>query len=240
MSGIIREAKEIYKRMEKRKAEFRKQLQLAQDNGLDPGFTLENCTSKDLEREITRFKEECKIALQLKQAAMEVGLIRAPPTPQIEGGLVGKYCLITIRPPDGTCFFNFKTEVERYIKRPYFISGEYAFEQCGENAEDVGNGFHVHILACVKDYVQFKELNRDVHKDVSGDFMFQVGNEKKKFLRTQTDLEFCQHYIRGDKHNDAKRAAISWNAEWRAMNALDDLYVFNNESSTMVVVEEAD
>lgn len=242
MAGIIREAKEIRRFLEKRKKEIRKMIQASEDQGIPCDISIEDYTSQDLENEIKRFKEECLIALKLREAAISVGLIQPKSTRplQIEGGLVGKYCLITIRPPDSTCFIPFKDEVEQYIKRPYFLHGEYAFEQCGESEEDLGNGFHVHILACVKDYVQFKELNRDVHKDISGDFMFQVGNEKRKFLRTQTDLEFCRNYIRGDKHSDAKRAAISLNATWRAMNALDDLYIFNNESSTMVVVEEAD
>lgn len=228
--------------MEKRKKDFHKQLQACIDQGIEPGYTLEECIGNDLEREINRFKEECKIALRLRDVAMEVGLIKStsPQPLKLEGGWVGKYCLITIRPPHGSCFTTFRLGVERYVKRPYFLNGEYAFEQCGENEDEIGNGFHVHILARVKEYCQFKELNRDVHKDIQGDFMFQVGSDKKKFLRTQTDLEFCQNYIRGDKHDDAKRAAVSWNAEWRAMNALEDIYIFNNESSTMVVVEEVD
>lgn len=238
MSGIIREAKEIYRRIEKRKRELAKQYQAAIDQGIDPGYNIDSFIANDMKNEVERFRAECAIALQLRQVAIEEGLIRNPDPPQIEDGLVGKHCLITIRPPTGTCFTTFRMGVERYVKRGLFIKGEYAFEQCGESEDTLGNGFHVHILANVKDYVQFKELNRDVHKDIQGDFMFQVGNDKKKFLRTPTDLEFCRNYIRGDKHNDDKRAAVSLNATWRAMNALDDLYIFNNESSTLVVVEE--
>jgi len=234
MAGIIREAKEIRRFLEKRKKEYEKNIML----GLDYGCTLDERLEVDMEDAIQKFKKDCQIAMRLRDVAIEVGLMKKPALPTIENNrLVGKHCLMTIRPDNGTDFATFKHDVETFTKRCYLLNGEYAFEQCGECEEELGNGFHVHILAQVKNYVQFQELKRDVHKDVRGQFMFQVGNDRHKFLKTETDLEYCRNYIRGDKHNEDKVAACLLNDTWRAMNNLNEIYYFNNESSTAVVVE---
>lgn len=238
MAGIIREAKEINRYLEKRKKEAMKGWQLAVDQGIEPGYTVEELLARDMDIAIERFKRECTLAVKLRDVAIEVGMIRSStPTIGHSAKLVGRYCFISLRPAPGACFATFRYDVERFTRRGLFISGEYAFEQIGTSEDELGNGFHAHILAKVKDYVQFKEINRDAHADIRGEFTIQVGDDKYKFLRTERDLEYCQNYIRGDKHDDSKVAACLLNDTWRAMNNLERVYCFNNESSTVVVVE---
>lgn len=238
MSGIIREAKEILRAMDRKKKDVRKQLQATLDMGINPGYTLDEMMQGEIDRAVAQFRAECELAVKLRDVAMETGLLRSNSTPTITNDrLVGKYCLISLRPAPGACFATFRNDVEKFTRRGLFVSGEYAFEQIGTSEDELGNGFHCHILAKVKDYVQFKEINRDAHHDIQGVFTIQVGDDKYKFLRTKRDLEFCQNYIRGDKHDDSKVAACLLNDMWRAMWNLEPVYSFNNESSTVVVVE---
>lgn len=250
MAGIIREAKDILGRLKKTEKEIEKSIQATLDqmgqnpSGFSKGFqppTVEEMMASHIDRAVEQFRRECILAMRLRDVAMEVGLIQPKQTthPQIEASpsLVGRYCMITIRPAPRTCFATFREGVFKFVERGLFVGGEYAFEQLGENDDELGEGFHCHIVAEVKGYVQVKEIVRDAKTDIKVPHICQVGEDEekkknaRKFFKTERDLEYSRNYIRGRKHNDEKEAAISWNPKWRMRECLNDLYVFGEWSA---------
>jgi hypothetical protein len=126
-----------------------------------------------------------------------------------------KWWMVTIRPKyEDTSFEVFKEHVEFYVSELPYINLEYAFEQKGESLEDLGKGFHVHIIFSTEkvNYWQ-SHILRDIKR------------KKYKFLEytkancIQVDSIVClqraQEYIRGIKNDDAKELSCSFDEEWR-------------------------
>lgn len=268
MAGIIREARSIYKALEKVKKDQEKLINVQRDCGRDvskmpsPDEVLNGRLGEQLEE----FRKICEIAVQLRDIAEETGLIRtghvvSDDNPKLDG----KYAMITIRPKDGAYTLEeFHLYLLTYLKKPYFLGGVYAFEQLGTDILTIGKGWHVHIVCKLKPYVQFQELKRDLEKCMPGKlgetYTLQVGESDdggkkkrvRKFLERRSDLEYALNYLDGDKHDDSKDAAVSLNTQWRLAMDLEDRFTWGEkvdfrmaitESSTGVgdcIVEEAD
>lgn len=58
--------------------------------------------------------------------------------------------MITVRPDENKIQFRvFKTLVEKYVRKK-MINYSYSFEQKGTTEEDIGKGFHVHIIGTIR------------------------------------------------------------------------------------------
>ena len=126
-----------------------------------------------------------------------------------------RWWMVTIRPKyEDTSFDVFKEHVEFYVSELPYINLEYVFEQKGESLEDLGKGFHTHIIFSTEkvNYWQ-SHILRDIKR------------KKYKFLEytkancIQVDSVVClqraQEYIRGIKNDDNKELSCSMDAEWR-------------------------
>lgn len=70
--------------------------------------------------------------------------------------------MITVRPNDKQCTFKeFYDKVMSFVSRKCFIEYTLSFEQKGENLHELGHGFHVHIIATMRQR-SFGEVLRDV------------------------------------------------------------------------------
>lgn len=234
MSGIVREAKEIRKAIAKRKKAVEKQIQMSMDQGIDPGYTIDEALKTVEQQHLEEFAAVCELAVKLRDIAVSTGFVQSRETIEGPERLDGKYAMITIRPKEGEYDLeHFHIYLLAWLKKKYFLGGVYTFEQCGEDTLTMGKGWHVHIICKLKPYVQFQELKRDVERCIPGvineSYTFEVGNEKRKFLSTKRDLEYCLNYIEGDKHNDDKVAAVNINNEWRRAMNLQRIYTWGDK-----------
>lgn len=263
MAGIIREARDIYKSLKKAKAKYENDQAFAKDMGLNTSGnpTVDEWYNLRLTDKMNEFRQICEIAVQLRDVAIETGLVHNADNDDDDDNprLQGKYAMITIRPAEGIYGLkDFHIYLLCLLKKAYFLGGVYAFEQTGEDIASLGKGWHVHVVCKLKKYVQFQELKRDVEKCIPGtlgeSYTLQVGDKRRKFLSKQRDLEYCLNYVTGHKYDSSKEPAVSLNTQWRLAMDLQDLYSWGEaimapqisafpESSTMVgecIVEEAD
>lgn len=250
MSGLIVTAKAFQKILKKREKELAQDISFNTDMGVDPGYTLREAMENELNRIAEDFRLQCRLAVKLRDIAIEEGLLKSSTPPSLEESpkLADRYALITIRPIEGTCLVYFEKAIATYMERPWVHGAEYHFEQTGENHESLGNGFHVHIVAKCKKSIRVPEIEMDARKDLEPiTFSIQIGENKspscpkpRKFLQTERDLQYALNYIRGDKHNEDKDDAVYMNEEWRKLNGLQDVYYVghwdNRESSPDAVI----
>lgn len=141
--------------------------------------------------------------------------------------LNGKHCFITLRPEPGAInLHRFIFDVKKFADKDLFLSGEYVFEQKGYTEEEMGIGFHAHLLMSCKDYVQVKDII-NAYKFIKYNCVIQIGDKKdkkKKFLRTEKDLEFVKNYIRGFKHNEEKEKCVIIDKIWRKKIEIEEIY----------------
>lgn len=108
------------------------------------------CNTIDKNREDYRdciLKDECKKAEETMDLALKMLAVFKDKANSIKGG--GDRCyMITIRPNENTLWETFYNDTESYISanlhRWKWVS--YAYEQKGTNDDELGKGFHVHII----------------------------------------------------------------------------------------------
>lgn len=157
--------------------------------------------------------------------------------------LPDKWCLITIRPDETPNIRNFHDALRCGLAKSLFLDYMYAFEQKGESPEDMGKGFHVHILAKVTESTRVQNITTALQGKRTPlskyNFVLQVGNGRNKFIPDQTGYDRAMNYIRGDKHNDAKKAACDIDIIWRRANNLEPLYTKPNQVRGLVTTPQA-
>lgn len=253
MAGLIVTAKAFQAQLKKKEKEAQKMIDFSKDQGVDPGITLEEYMEGEMNRIAEEFRMQCRLAMKLKKVAEEEGLIKSNDngTPRLEDspGLKDNYCMITVRPVEGTCLVFFEQAIERFMERPFIIGAEYHFEQTGECEETLGNGFHVHMILKTKKSKRacdiIKELRSDIEVNATVEMGKEINRRRYYFMKNEKDLEYALNYIRGDKHNADKEAAVEMNEEWRRINGLKDVYYVrewdNRESrQDAVIIEEVD
>lgn len=249
MAGLIVTAKAFQTLLKKKEKDIRKMIDGAKDQGIDPGFTVEEYMEGEMDRIAEEFRMQCRLAMKLKKVAEEEGLIKSNDngTPRLEDSpvLKDKYAMITIRPAEGTCLVYFEKAVANFMDRPWILGAEYHFEQTGDSYEELGEGFHVHMVVKCKSSIRVTEILKHIAADFDCRYSVQIGNNRNKFLKNERDLEYALNYIRGDKHEESKEAAVEMNEEWRTINGLKDVYYVRNWDNResrpdAVIIEEVD
>jgi len=128
--------------------------------------------------------------------------------------------MITIRPPHDTNWILFKNTTETFINKwkDSWTNYEYAFEQKGETIDDVGKGFHVHIIITTNKTNYYpSHILRDAKKawDYVGSNCIQVDTLK--------NLAKAKGYIRGDKAQE-KQGAVAMDSIWREKIGIKEIY----------------
>lgn len=142
--------------------------------------------------------------------------------------LVGKWFWITLRPSaeHQERFDSFKQQVFDYMKRKMFIGWKLAFEQKGETNEQMGTGYHVHILAECTNNMNKAKLIRDSKSSwkqwLGGDCpeaFIQVEKMEKK-----QEYQNRYKYITEQKGESYKHAAQAIDIIFRKTKNLNDIY----------------
>lgn len=123
----------------KAKKAARKAADTAESIGQDYRTAYELTYNTIMKSEMSLFREYLEVSKQLHSEYIEF----SNPSKQ-------SY-FITIRPDDSKCSItDFIVKVESFMKRKCFISYSLSYEQKGTSIEDLGKGFHVHIVADMK------------------------------------------------------------------------------------------
>lgn len=142
--------------------------------------------------------------------------------------LTGKWFFITLRPaPEHEHrFIEFKPMVFKYMERTMFIKWMLAFEQKGESTEEMGKGYHVHIIANCAGWCTKKKMITDTKstwdKWLNGyvpDAFVQIDK-----VETTTEKNVKELYITGNKKEEHKKKAITIDNEWRSSIGLQPTY----------------
>lgn len=141
-----------------------------------------------------------------------------------------KVFMITIRPKDNmVAFETFKADVELFISELPFKEVEYCYEQKGESLEELGKGFHTHIVFST-DKVNYwqSHILRDAKKKKYGFLKYTKAN------CIQVDKVICEkrarEYIRGIKNDEEKELSCQFDEVWRKQ--LEMVTIFREDRSS--------
>lgn len=137
--------------------------------------------------------------------------------------------VITINPAPTIAFEIFKKQIEKIVSKVWVTDYCYAFEQRGKVIEDIGTGFHAHIM-----------LKRHSEKKRS-DIMKEIRNSAKKvcevnphtvnfqYAKTPSDMLKWYNYIKGEKDFTGPKADKQFSCKlditWREDLELDSIYL---------------
>lgn len=144
--------------------------------------------------------------------------------------LQGRFALITLRPEENTVSLSaFKNDIKKLVDKSLFLDYHYVLEQTGKSEEEMGRGFHTHILAKLKKHTNVQHITTACNF-IKYNCIIQVGSKNgKKFLKTKNDYDYCMNYIQGEKHNKEKEAAVQIDKIWRVRNEIQSIYSRNQD-----------
>lgn len=152
------------------------------------------------------FEQTMELGLQLMETFKERVAERAVAAGE-------RAMMLTVRPPDGTNWVTFKRNTEEFVTK--WQDGwhwyEYAFEQKGETKENMGHGFHVHLIFATSKKNYYKS---HVLRDAQRAWTYVAANCIQ--VDVIKNLARARQYIRGDKGDEAKARAVAFNEHWRA------------------------
>jgi len=125
-----------------------------------------------------------------------------------------KEYFITLRPDDKRVSFDdFQQKVIEYLNRKCFITYDCSFEQKGESDETLGNGFHCHIIAKMKQLSKAHVLRDTLSSFKNIDW---IAPNCIKILPTKNGKELVQNYLIDYKSEDGHKIVTqAWDDKWR-------------------------
>lgn len=132
---------------------------------------------------------------------------------------IEKWLFITVRPPAGYDFNEFRRKVNIMIHdlRKKNMVGYLAYEQKGTNEETSGNGYHIHALVEAREE-RARVIDRII-KPLFKEIIYKIDYRKGK-----SNYEHTLEYIKGKKAGKDKEGASLWDRRWRESIGLLDLY----------------
>ena len=131
---------------------------------------------------------------------------------------------LTINPKKGSSFFDFKPLLERFVKRKIIEQFFYCYEQRGQTENELGEGFHCHLL-----------LKRSLRVPPNK-FVRNAKNTFKKITNVNNPQIFhyrwCPQeylidkiaYISGHKNDEEKDLKCKMDTVWRLLHSLQPYY----------------
>lgn len=135
---------------------------------------------------------------------------------------ITKSYFITIRPKPEIEWNTFYNTIEKLIQRKKFIKCTYSYEQAGKTNDEIGKGFHVHII-CTTEWRSVQEAVRDTFSTCQHIAERQCIDVQKIWNQTQWNqkLAYIQNYESSDDH---KILTKEMDQIWREKNNLMPLY----------------
>jgi len=158
-----------------------------------------------LKNEIHEFREILKIAQELHDIYNEV----------VNTTKVNWY-FITIRPQEGIEFKEFKGIVEKYLNRKCFLEYTFSYEQKGTNFDELGKGFHCHIVANTTWRSKIEGLRQTIStfKGIASDNCIQIDT-------TREPSKIIKNYLIDYESKDGHKIVTKeWDTLWRSKEGL--------------------
>lgn len=128
---------------------------------------------------------------------------------------------ITVRPDTRkVSLHQFYNDVRKFVDRKCFIEYKLSFEQKGVSDETLGDGFHVHIVASMK-----QRSKGEVLRDTVNTFKGYTLANCVQVHTTRNPAELVENYLVNYQSDDGHKAPTQqWDAAWRAREGLANLY----------------
>jgi len=134
------------------------------------------------------------------------------------------YVFITINPKPDVSFETFRNKVDKFVNRNCFKQYRYVFEQRSDTEQDMGKGFHAHIL--LKRNLDYKPSKIIVNTKNTFKGITQVDNPQ--ILNIQNiGADYAKdkdEYITGVKTGEGKDKKQEIDILWRKANNIDSVY----------------
>jgi len=134
------------------------------------------------------------------------------------------YLFVTINPKPEVKLEDFTKTVEKLVKRQMFSAYAYAFEQRASAPEEVGKGFHVHIL--MKRNINYKPCR--IKKNMENTCKSICNTKDNRVFNVQfIGTEFARdkmEYISGGKTGDGKDQKMDMDIIFRENNDMLSIY----------------
>lgn len=137
--------------------------------------------------------------------------------------IFGQFYWITINPKPDIKFEDFKSKVENFCNHKCVRKCKYTFEQRGRTIDEVGQGFHVHLIADKIPTIRPAEIKRSLKST----FKHMVGNDERHIrvqLFPNSFLPDKIEYLKGNKHDPMKGDMLAMDKIFREKNALENIY----------------
>lgn len=139
------------------------------------------------------------------------------------------HLFLTINPPPSMLLMDFQKTIEKTLstsKGPkLWIEGYlYVLEQRGENDNEIGKGFHTHILIKLRGHKKKSHIDRELKNqwkkilDTENYHIFNI-----KYIDNEEQLR-KQKYILGSKSEESKHLKQKYDIIWRENNSLKKYY----------------
>lgn len=139
------------------------------------------------------------------------------------------HIFLTINPPPSMSLMDFHNNIEKTLTKggnlKLWIKGYlYVLEQRGENIEELGKGFHTHILIELSGHKKKSEIDRELknlwknHLDADNYHIFNI-----KYIDYDEQLR-KQSYMLGLKSDTQKHLKQKHDILWRDNNSLNKYY----------------
>jgi len=143
------------------------------------------------------------------------------------------YYMLTIRPDDKNVTFNtFRHVVKQYIYDK-MVNYTYSFEQKGTSLEELGKGFHVHIIgtwqARDKPNILTQTINYFKQFAAANCIQLDICRNPEEVVR-----KYLTEYISEDEH---KITTKEWDTKWREDLGLKHIYTNLSSPGRLVLSE---
>lgn len=193
-----------------------------------------------LETEFRSVTREIKLMQRLKEYIKEDfdALLAKPAIENTKG----HWYLITIRPANDALDFNvFRAKIEEFLTRKCFLDYNYSFEQKSTDMSKLGTGYHVHIVASMKQASKGNVLRDTLSSFKSWIDKGYVAPNCIDVRPVSNPEEFVQKYlidyVSEDEH---KQETMKFDVAWRTFNNIRPIYSLHAcpSSPGTCVVEE--
>lgn len=181
--------------------------------GLCP--TAETIKNTILENEREKFRKIIAISKELHNVYKEEMGIEDP-------SKITRSYFVTISPKEEIEWTKFYNTIEKLIQRKCITKAIYSFEQRGKNENEIGKGFHVHII-CTSTWRSISECIRDCASSCNNICTKNNIDVQKLWNTTQWDTKL--KYIRDYESNDNHKIATKDTDDiWRKNMGINNLY----------------
>lgn len=182
---------------------------------INPSLTREEAYEQAVASHMVTIEEDIKCGLAIRDKFLEIQ--------RAQRGTHVRYYFITVRPDEARCDFpTFYKAVQKYMARKCFEDFELVFEQKGTTPEDLGRGFHIHILAHMR-----QRSKPEVLRDTFSSFNKLAAENciEIEMVRTQQDEDRVRAYMMEHESKDGhKQLTRAWDEMWRVKLGLEQVY----------------